>query len=70
REPLTGELTRVGEVDLNAGDFVYFHEPPRELHSQQGIGGASWQLVLYGRNPLLKRSPKPTTKTTHLELVH
>ncbi|CAN5588624.1 hypothetical protein BH09CHL1_BH09CHL1_23950 [soil metagenome] len=71
RGPLDGELNRVGEVDLNAGDFVYFHEPPRDLHSQQGIGGASWQLVLYGRNPLLKRSPRTTTtKTTHLELVH
>lgn len=46
-----GTLVRIGEVDLTPGDFVYFHEPPRDLHSEQGIGGPAWELVLYGRNP-------------------
>ena len=45
-----GDLVRVGEVDLTPGDFVYFHVPPRNFHSEQGIGGPSWELVLSGQH--------------------
>ncbi len=44
----SGAPQRAGEIDLNPGDFVYFHDAPSALHSRQGIGGPSWELLLLG----------------------
>jgi predicted metal-dependent enzyme (double-stranded beta helix superfamily) len=41
------------ERELGAGDSVVWMGPPHDIHSQQGIGGAAWELVLFGKNPML-----------------
>jgi hypothetical protein len=69
RQFFDGELIRVGEVDLTPGDFVYFHEPPRDLHSEQGISGPAWEIVLYGRNPAVQRRNTGEEMTDRLELA-
>jgi hypothetical protein len=69
RQLFDGELARVGEVDLTPGDFVYFHEPPRDLHSEQGISGPAWELVLYGRNPAVQRRNFAEDTEDRLELA-
>jgi predicted metal-dependent enzyme (double-stranded beta helix superfamily) len=38
-------------LELGHGDVVWFGEPPDDIHSQQGIGEAAWELVLFGRDP-------------------
>ena len=47
------KLTLAEELILHAGDVVWFGEPPDDIHSQQGIGEAAWELVYFGRNPNL-----------------
>jgi predicted metal-dependent enzyme (double-stranded beta helix superfamily) len=36
---------------LNPGDVVSFGPPPRDIHSQQGVGGAALELVYFGADP-------------------
>ena len=38
------------EKELEAGDFVTWLGPPRDIHSQQGIGAPALELVLFGKN--------------------
>ncbi|HSS61782.1 MAG TPA: hypothetical protein VLK30_10045 [Candidatus Limnocylindrales bacterium] len=38
------------ERELDAGSFVAWLDPPRDIHSQQGIGGDALELVLFGKN--------------------
>lgn len=35
---------------LGPGDFVTWLEPPDDIHSQQGIGQAALEIVLFGKN--------------------
>jgi predicted metal-dependent enzyme (double-stranded beta helix superfamily) len=35
---------------LGPGDFVTWLEPPDDIHSQQGIGEAAIEIVLFGKN--------------------
>ena len=35
---------------LGPGDFVTWLEPPDDIHSQQGIGEAALEIVLFGKN--------------------
>jgi predicted metal-dependent enzyme (double-stranded beta helix superfamily) len=37
---------------LGPGETVDWREPPHDIHSQQGVGGDAWELVLFGRNAL------------------
>ena len=45
------------EVDydriLEAGDSVYWFDPPHDIHSQQGHNGeTAWELVMFGHDPM------------------
>ena len=44
------QLRVVSERELGPGDIVYWLNPPHDIHSQQGIGGPVWELLLFGRN--------------------
>jgi predicted metal-dependent enzyme (double-stranded beta helix superfamily) len=37
--------------ELGPGEVLWFGEPPLDIHSQQGIGGAAWELVFFGCDP-------------------
>ena len=40
------------EKELGPGEIVTWLDPPRDIHSQQGIGGPVWELILFGRNAM------------------
>jgi predicted metal-dependent enzyme (double-stranded beta helix superfamily) len=40
------------ERTLGPGDAVYWFDPPHDIHSQEAIQGITWELLLFGRNPL------------------
>ncbi len=50
-DPARADLRLAEERELGPGDVVAFHGPPHDIHSQQGIGEAAWELVFFGRNP-------------------
>lgn len=52
-DPAKSRLRLAESRELSAGDIAYIGAPPDDLHRQQGIGGAAWELVLFGRNPLI-----------------
>jgi predicted metal-dependent enzyme (double-stranded beta helix superfamily) len=37
--------------ELGPGEVAWFPEVPNDIHSQQGIGEAAWELVYFGRDP-------------------
>ena len=45
------------EVDadrtLSEGEFELWLGPPGDIHSQQGVGGPAYELVLFGRNVMV-----------------
>jgi predicted metal-dependent enzyme (double-stranded beta helix superfamily) len=45
-----GRVSLLYEKELEPGDFVTWPDPPHDIHSQQGIGEAAWELVLFGRD--------------------
>ena len=53
-DPDHADLRLAEEFELGPGDFVYFHKPPHDIHSQQGIDEAAWELVFFGKNPNTK----------------
>ncbi len=53
-DPDRAEL-RLGEVFVHGpGEYVLWGDPPHDLHAQQGIDGAAWEFVFFGRNPNLQ----------------
>lgn len=40
------------EKELGPGEIVTWLDPPHDIHSQQGIGGPVWELILFGRNAM------------------
>ena len=48
-----GRLKIQYEKILKPGDFVYWLDPPNDIHSQQGIDGDALELVLFGKNVTL-----------------
>jgi predicted metal-dependent enzyme (double-stranded beta helix superfamily) len=50
-DPEHAQLTVSHESELGVGDVIFFDEPPRDIHSQQGIDGPAWELVLFGHDP-------------------
>jgi hypothetical protein len=44
-------LRLADERILRAGEVIWFHEPPHDIHSQQGIDAPAWELVYFGSNP-------------------
>jgi 3-mercaptopropionate dioxygenase len=45
-----GKVSLLYEKELGPGDFVTWPDPPRDIHSQQGIGDVAWELVLFGKD--------------------
>lgn len=45
-----GRLRLLYEKELEPGSFVTWLDPPRDIHSQQGIGDYALELVLFGKN--------------------
>ena len=45
-----GRLRLLYEMELEAGSFVTWLDPPLDIHSQQGIGEDALELVLFGKN--------------------
>jgi 3-mercaptopropionate dioxygenase len=46
------QLRQLYERELSPGDYVVWLQPPHDIHSQQGIGGPAWELVLFGKNAM------------------
>jgi hypothetical protein len=44
-------LVLAEEFELEVGDVTFLGEPPRDIHSQQGIDGPVWELVFFGHDP-------------------
>ena len=38
------------EKILKPGEFVYWLDPPQDIHSQQGVDGPALELVLFGKD--------------------
>jgi hypothetical protein len=53
-DPHRAHVEVLEERELSPGDVVWFEPPPQDIHSQQGIGGDVWELVYFGRNPMLE----------------
>lgn len=49
-ELAAGGVRVLYEKELGAGSFVTWLDPPRDIHSQQGVGGDALELVLFGKN--------------------
>jgi predicted metal-dependent enzyme (double-stranded beta helix superfamily) len=45
-----GRVRVLYDTELEPGSFVTWSDPPRDIHSQQGIGGDALELVLFGKN--------------------
>jgi len=45
-----GRLRVLYEKVLEPGSFVTWLDPPRDIHSQQGVGDDAVELVLFGKN--------------------
>ena len=45
-----GTVRILYEKELRPGSFVTWLDPPRDIHSQQGVGGDALELVLFGKN--------------------
>lgn len=53
-DPERSQLRLVSERELGQGDIVYWLDPPHDIHSQQGIGGPVWELILFGKNTMIR----------------
>jgi predicted metal-dependent enzyme (double-stranded beta helix superfamily) len=53
-DPGHSRLRLVSERELAQGDVVYWLDPPHDIHSQQGIGGPVWELILFGKNTMIR----------------
>ena len=51
-DPKKAELRLKYEKTLRPGDFVYWFDPPHDIHSQEALDGVTWELLLFGKNPL------------------
>ena len=45
-------VTMLESLELGPGDSVLFPPPPQDLHAQQGIDEAAWELVFFAANPM------------------
>jgi predicted metal-dependent enzyme (double-stranded beta helix superfamily) len=45
-----GRVRILYEKDLGPGEFVTWLDPPRDIHSQKGVGEDALELVLFGKN--------------------
>jgi predicted metal-dependent enzyme (double-stranded beta helix superfamily) len=54
-QPGRADLRTVETRELGPGDIAWFPDVPADIHSQQGIGEAAWELVYFGRDPMVRR---------------
>ena len=52
--PSHAELRLLYERELGPGDVVYWLDPPDDIHSQQGIDEPVWELLLFGKNAMIR----------------
>ncbi len=45
------QLRIIQTRELGPRDVAWFPDIPGDIHSQQGIGEAAWELVYFGRDP-------------------
>jgi predicted metal-dependent enzyme (double-stranded beta helix superfamily) len=45
-----GKVRVLYEKELGAGEFVTWLDPPRDIHSQMGVGTDALELVLFGKD--------------------
>jgi predicted metal-dependent enzyme (double-stranded beta helix superfamily) len=50
-QPGQAKLRIIESRELDPGDIAWFPDVPGDIHSQQGIGEAAWELVYFGRDP-------------------
>ena len=50
--PEQAQLRIIETRELGPGDVAWFPDVPGDIHSQQGIGEAAWELVYFGRDPM------------------
>lgn len=50
-DPDRARLVVAETKELGPGDTEFIDDPPGDIHSQQGIDGPVWELVLFGRDP-------------------
>lgn len=71
-DPGRAELRVKYERVLEPGDAVYWFSPPHDIHSQEALGGPTWELILFGKNPLqgtLHYFDPPTGRVTTMDPV-
>ena len=51
-DPNKADLQVKYEKILRPGDYVYWFDPPHDIHSQEALDGTAWELLLFGKNPL------------------
>ena len=51
-DPKKAELRIKYEKTLEPGDYVYWFDPPHDIHSQEALDSHAWELLLFGKNPL------------------
>jgi len=51
RQAGQAQLQIIETRELDPGDVAWFPDVPADIHSQQGIGEAVWELVYFGRDP-------------------
>jgi predicted metal-dependent enzyme (double-stranded beta helix superfamily) len=49
--PEQAKLRIIETRELGPGDVTWFPDAPGDIHSQQGLGEAAWELVYFGRDP-------------------
>ncbi|MGH7763612.1 MAG: hypothetical protein ACREOM_04240 [Candidatus Dormibacteraceae bacterium] len=71
-EAADGGVRVLYEKDLGPGEFVTWLDPPRDIHSQQGIDDDALELVLFGKNVTLlpRRYFDPETGVVRTALPH
>lgn len=53
-DPEKAVVRIASERELGPGDVIYWRDPPHDIHSQQGIGGSVWELILFGKNTMIR----------------
>jgi predicted metal-dependent enzyme (double-stranded beta helix superfamily) len=52
--PQLAQLRIIETRELGPGDVAWFPDVPGDIHSQQGIDEAAWELVYFGRDPMAR----------------